>query len=117
MSDIELLECTQSVYDFLIDDNDIRLNKSHNSFMENPSFKKMNDTLTKYGFGNEWSERADMVLFTITLNGLYKIYDRNDFRKLLRDTPKDFFSTTKSHDFYRTILRELKLNLCLSLPN
>jgi hypothetical protein len=100
MADLELLECTQSVYDFLIDDTDIRLN----------------DTLIKYDF-TKHSDVADMVLFTITLNGLYKIYDRNDFRKLLRDTPKDFFSTTKSHDFYRTILRELKLNLCLSLPN
>ena len=100
MADLELLECTQSVYDFLIDDTDIRLN----------------DTLIKYDF-TKHSDVADMVLFTITLNGLYKIYYRNDFRKLLRDTPKDFFSTTKSHDFYRTILRELKLNLCLSLPN
>ncbi len=116
MTDLELLECAQSVYDFLIDDTDIRLNKSYNSFMEIPAFKNMNDTLIKYEF-TKHSDVADMVLFTITLNGLYKIYDQNDFRELLRNRPKDFFSTTKSHDFYRTILRELKLNLCLSLPN
>ena len=110
MSNLELLECTQSVYDFLIDDNDIRLNKSHNSFMEIPSFKKMNDTLTKYGFGNEWSERSDMVLFTLSLNGLYKIYDQNDFRELLKYKPKDFFSSKESHNFFKTILRQLKVN-------
>ncbi len=116
MTDLELLECAQSVYDFLIDDTDIRLNKSYNSFMEVPAFKNMNYTLIKYEF-TKHSGVADMVLFTLTLNGLYKIYDQNDFRELLRNRPKDFFSTTKSHDFYRTILRELKLNLCLSLPN
>ena len=48
MTDLELLECTQSLYDFLIDDNDIEKNKSHNSFMEIPSFKKMNETLRLY---------------------------------------------------------------------
>jgi len=110
MTDIELLECTQSVYDFLIDDTDIRLNKSYNSFMEITAFKKMNDTLVKY----EFLKYADMVLFTLTLNGLYKIYEQNDFRKLIRNSPKDFFSSTKSHDFYRTILRDLKLKLCLN---
>jgi hypothetical protein len=110
MTDLELLECTQSVYDFLIDDTDIKLNKSFNSFMEITTFKKMNDTLTKYDFVRH-SGVADMVLFTLTLNGVYKIYDQNYFRKLLRDTPKDFFSSTKSHDFYRTVLRDLKLSL------
>jgi hypothetical protein len=110
MTDLELLECTQSVYDFLIDDNDIELNKSFNSFMEITAFKKMNDTLVKCDFVKH-SGVADMVLFTLTLNNLYKIYDQNYFRKLLRDTPKDFFSSTKSHDFYRAILRELKLSL------
>jgi hypothetical protein len=113
MTNIELLECAQSVYDFLIDDADIKSNKSYDSFMEIPAFKKMNDTLIKYEFA-KYSDVADMVLFTLTLNGLYKIYNQNDFRKLLRDTPKDFFSTTKSHDFYRTILRDLKLKLYLN---
>ena len=110
MTNLELLECTQSVYDFLIDENDIRLNKSYNSFMEIPAFKNMNDTLTKYDFGNEWSERSEMVLFTLTLNDLYKIYDQNDFRKLLKYKPKDFFSSKESHNFFKTILRQLKVN-------
>ena len=110
MTDLELLECTQSVYDFLIDDTDIKLNKSHNSFMEIPAFNNMNDTLVKYEFTKN-SGVADMVLFTLTLNGLYKIYDQDDFRKLLRDSPKDFFSTKESHNFFKTILRQLKVNI------
>jgi hypothetical protein len=35
MTDLELLECTQSVYDFLIDDTDSRLNQqNHIIFIE-----------------------------------------------------------------------------------
>lgn len=112
MTDLELLECAQSVYDFLIDDTDIRLNKSFSSFNEIPVFKKMNETLVKYDF--EDSGVADMILFTLTLNGLYKMYEQNYFRKSIRNNPKDFFSSTKSHDFYRIILRDLKLKLCLN---
>lgn len=112
MSDSELLECTQSLYDFLIDDNDIEKNKSHNSFMEIPSFKKMNETLVKYEF-TKHSDAADMVLFTLTLNDVYKIYEQNDFRQLLRNRPKDFFSSKECHNFFKTILRQLKVNLTL----
>lgn len=107
MTDLELLECAQSVYDFLIDDNDIRLNKSFSSFNEIPAFKKMNETLVKYDFVKNTGV-ADMILFTLTLNGLYKIYEQNDFRKLMKTSPKDFFSST-THEFYKTILRDLKL--------
>ena len=110
MTDLELLECTQSVYDFLIDDNDIEKNKSFNSFMEIPSFKKMNETLVKYEFVHG---QKNMVLFTLTLNDVYEIYDQNDFRQLLRNRPKDFFSSKECHNFFKTILRQLKVNLTL----
>jgi hypothetical protein len=110
MTDLELLECTQSLYDFLIDDNDIEKNKSHNSFMEIPSFKKMNETLVKYEFVHG---QKNMVLFTLTLNDVYKIYEQNDFRQLLRNRPKDFFSSKECHNFFKTILRQLKVNLTL----
>ena len=113
MTDLELLECVQDFYDFLIDDTDIRLNKSFSSFNEIPVFKKMNETLVKYDFEKD-SGVSDIILFTLTLNGLYKIYEKNDFRKLIRNNPKDFFSSTKSHDFYRIILRDLKLKLYLN---
>ena len=110
MTDLELLECTQSLYDFLIDDNDIEKNKSHNSFMEIPSFKKMNETLVKYEFVHG---QKNIVLFTLTLNDVYKIYEQNDFRQLLRNRPKDFFSSKECHNFFKTILRQLKVNLTL----
>lgn len=116
MTDLELLECAQSVYDFLIDDTDIRFNKSFSSFNEIPAFKKMNETLVKYDFVKD-SGVADMILFTLTLNGLYKIYEQNDFRKLMKKReeklhiyPKDFFSS-KTHEFYKAILRDLKIKL------
>jgi hypothetical protein len=112
MTDLELLECVQSVYDFLIDDTDIRLNKSFSSFNEIPVFKKMNEILVKYDF--EDSGVADMILFTLTINGVFRIYEQNDFRESMRNNPKNFFSSTKSHDFYRIILRDLKLKLCLN---
>ena len=127
MTDLELLECTQSVYDFLIDDTDISSivsaggvrYKSFSSFNEIPAFKKMNETLVKYDFVKD-SGVADMILFTLTLNDLYKIYEQNDLRKLMKTSPKDFFSTNQqvvlvttlaAHEFYKAILRDLKLKL------
>ncbi len=118
MTDLELLECAQSVYDFLIDDTDIRLNKSFSSFNEIPVFKKMNETLVKYDFvkGSDVATKsiADMILFTNFLNSKYGIYDVDVFGERMKNDPKSFFSSTKSHDFYRTILRDLKLKLCLN---
>lgn len=55
-----------------------------------------------------------MVGFTTMLNNRFKVYDIDIFEERMRNDPKSFFSTTISHNFYRTILRELKLNLCLS---
>lgn len=127
MTDLELLECTQSVYDFLIDDTDISSivsaggvrYKTFSSFNEIPAFKKMNETLVKYDFVKA-SGVADMILFTLTLNDLYKIYEQNDFRKLMKTSPKDFFSSNQfpkkeatTHEFYKAILRDLKLKLLL----
>ena len=104
MTDLELLECVQSVYDFIIDDTDT---SGFRSFSDIPVNEKMNETLSKYGFTN------DISVFTIILNNKFKIYEEFSFRSYLRNKPRDFFSSTNSHDFYRTIIRELKLNLCL----
>lgn len=109
MIDLELLECAQSVYDFLTDDIDIRLNLS---FDRVGLINRMNEVLIRNGFGEK--ECGDMILFTLVINSKWKIYDQGEFRILLRNNPKDFFSSTKSHDFYRTIIRDLKLSLCLS---
>lgn len=112
MTDLELLECAQSVYDFLIDDKDVK-SLPCNSFCSIPSFKKMNHTLVKYEY-KEYDHLGDYILFTLVINGIWGIYEQNDFRKLLRTSPKDFFSSTKSHDFYRTILRDLKLKCVIT---
>ena len=109
MNNIDILECAQSVYDFLIDDTDIRLNLSS---YEVPAFKRMSEVLIRNGFGEK--ECVDMILFTLVINSKYKIYDQGEFRILLRKNPLDFFSSTKSHDFYRIIIRDLKLNLVIS---
>jgi hypothetical protein len=101
LKDIEILECAQSVYLFLTDNTDINLNKSFESFMDIPSFQKMNIVLKKYN--------TDMIPFTQFLNCKYQISN-----KLWRVSPKEFFSTTKSHDFYKSIIRNLKLKICLS---
>lgn len=116
MTNIELLECAQSVYDFLIDDTYIILNKSFNSFMEIQSFKKMNDTLVNYNFCKE-SEISDMVGFTTMLNNRFKLYDVDIFEERMINDPKAFLSNKKSQEFYKTILRELKLNLYLNYDN
>lgn len=115
MTDLELFECAQSVYDFLVDDIDINLNITFNSFMNIPSFSKMNEILKKYDFGSEeYISDSDIIVFTLVLNSKFKIYDQNNLRNLLKENSKNFFSTTKSHDFYRTIIRDLKLKICLS---
>ncbi len=107
MDDIILIECAQSVYDHLMDDTNI---KDYNSFEDIPAFKRMNDILSKHGFITEFGG-VDMIGFTSELNDIFEIYEVSQFRNLLRDRPRDFFSKTKSRNFYRTILRELKLSL------
>jgi len=101
LKDIEILECAQSVYFFLTDNTDIKLNKSFESFMDIPSFQKMNIVLKNYN--------TDMIPFTHFLNCKYQISN-----ELWCESPKEFFSTTKSHDFYKSIIRNLKLKICLS---
>ena len=100
MTDTEILECGQSIYDFLLDDTDIQTNMP---FMEMPSFKKMNDVLSK--------NNTDMVPFTEFLNSKYNIYPKPLWWNF---SARQFFSTTKALDFYKTILRDLKLKSCLS---
>jgi hypothetical protein len=113
MTDLELLECTQSIYDFLLDDVVVNgPNRSFNSFMEIESFIKMNETLIKYNFC-KGSGVSDMVGFTSMLNNEFEIYDDDIFKERMANDPKSFFSTTKSHEFYKIILRELKIKLYL----
>lgn len=102
MNDLEILECAQSIHDFLMDDNnDFGRNYSYESFMDIPVFKRMRETLSKYD--------TDMLPFTKFLNTKYKIYPEPIWCES-QPTAKEFF-TTKSRGFYKIILRDLKVNL------
>ena len=111
MKDKEILECAESVYEFLLDDS--TKNYSHqmilkrmSSFEDIPTLSNMMKTLRNYNI--------DMVEFTMYLNDKYNIHESCLFDSILTKSPKEFFSTTKAKDFYKIIIRELKLNLCLS---
>lgn len=99
LNDIEILECAQCIYNFLIDDVDYT---SYKSISDIPSFRDMENTLDKYN--------TDMIPFTHFLNCKYQISS-----KLWENSPREFF-TTKSHNFYKSIIRKLKL-LCLKDQN
>ncbi len=71
----------------------------------------MNKTLEKFGF------HYDYPSFTLYLNEKFKIYDHEDFCDLIENDPRGFFSTIDCRNFYKTILRDLKVELCLSCPN
>lgn len=94
MNNNEILECAQSIYEFLIDNSDHTIYKSYNDI---PSFKKMNIVLSKYN--------TDMISFTHFLNSKYIMSNKLLWMK----SPKEFFSTTNSHSFYKRIIRNLKL--------
>jgi uncharacterized pyridoxamine 5'-phosphate oxidase family protein len=111
MKDKEILECAESVYEFLLDDSTKKYSrqmilKRMSSFEDIPALSNMMKTLRKYNI--------DMVEFTMYLNDKYNIHESCLFDSILTKSPKEFFSTTKAKDFYKIIIRELKLNLCLS---
>jgi hypothetical protein len=101
MKDKEILECAESVYD-LIDDTSP---KNYSSFENIPAFSNMMKTLKKYN--------TDMVPFTMYLNDKYNIHESCLFNSILTKSPKEFFSTTKAKDFYKIIIRNLKIELLL----
>jgi len=99
MKDKEILECAESVYEHLIDDTSP---KNYSSFENIPAFSNMMKTLKKYN--------TDMVPFTMYLND---IHESCLFNSILTKSPKEFFSTTKAKDFYKSIIRNLKIELLL----
>ena len=100
MSESEIIECSQVIYDFIQDETDISL---FNNFNDIPIQKKMNETLRKYN--------TDIIPFTEYINKEYNIYPDPFWKNF---SAREFFSTTKALDFYKTILRDLKLKSCLS---
>ena len=99
MIDSEILECSQAILCFIIDDSDPKM---YNSFLDIPSLKNMNNILSKYN--------TDMVPFTIFINSKYKIYSEPLWDKSARE----FFSTSKSEMLYKNVIRELKIKELLT---
>jgi len=107
MKSEDVLECAESVYQFLLDDTSP---KNYSSFEDIPAFSNMTKTLKKHN--------TDMVPFTMYLNGKYHIHESWLFDIILTKSPKEFFSTTKAKDFYKSIIRNLKIELlCQKDPN
>lgn len=101
MSDKDLLECCQSILDFLCEDYDATC-RTRNVSLEIPTPKQkiMDEVLNRNG----WSH--DMVGFTEYLNNLfqmgYQIKDESG-------NYKPFFSSEQSRNFYKHFVRKLKL--------
>jgi len=101
-TDLEILECSQSVYNFLVIDESHLINVV-GGFDKLPHYKEMLEVLETHKMG-------DMVSFTHYLNDKYKI---SSDPLWVPGNAKTFFSTDKSHNFYKQIIRNLKINLLL----
>jgi len=88
MKDSEVLECAESVYQFLLDDSSP---KNYSSFENIPAFFNMTKTLKKHNI--------DMVPFTVYLNNRYNIHESWLFDVLMKNSPKEFFLHNKSKGF------------------
>ena len=84
-----------------LDDDTFDTTKGFESFSEHKPFSNMESYLKVYDH--------DMISFTHYLNYKYIGEER-----LWENSAREFFSTTKSRIFYKTIIRNHKLELCLS---
>lgn len=82
-----------------LDDDMMDMNVSVKTFLEHLPFKDMHEYLHSKGH--------DMISFTNYINKKYKIQTE----PLWEYTAKEFYATTKSRIFYKTIIRTLKLEL------
>lgn len=101
MSDKDLLECCQSILDFLCEDDDATW-RTRNVSLEIPTPKQkiMDEVLNRNG----WSH--DMVGFTEYLNNLFQM----GYEIQSQDGSfKPFFSSEQSRNFYKHFVRKLKL--------
>lgn len=97
MSDKDLLECCQAVLDFLCEDDDATWRTSE---IPTPKQKIMDEVLNRNG----WSH--DMVGFTEYLNNLFQM----GYEIQSQDGSfKPFFSSDQSRNFYKHLVRKLKL--------
>ena len=86
------VKCAESVLNFLLEGETEGIIS-----IPTPMQKKMDDGENK----------TDMLPFTQYLNHKYKIYDG----LLWSYSAKEFFSTTKAVNFYRKLIRKLKIDL------
>jgi hypothetical protein len=84
-----------------LEDDTFDETKGFTSFSEHPPFINMRSYLKVYDH--------DMISFTNYLNYKYIGEER-----LWKNSAREFFATTKSRTFYKTIVRNHKLELCLS---
>lgn len=92
-----ILECSQSVLNFLIKDSD-GIKDGIISLVFLPHYEDAFRVIEKYKMG-------DLTSFTKYLNKRYKIMRE----PIWKYTARDFFSTDTSKDFYKVIIRDLKL--------
>lgn len=89
------VKCAETVLNFLLEDQP----QDKMPILPTPMQKKMDDMLGE--------NNTDMLPFTQYLNHKYKIYDG----LLWSYSAKEFFSTTKAVNFYRKVIRKLKIDL------
>lgn len=95
MKDKNLLQCCQSVLNFIEED--------YSGQIPSPMQKVMNEVLVSNGWGN--GTNGDMINFTKYLNDIFQIgYTIEDENKEV----KKFF-TEHSRQFYKRIIRDLKI--------
>lgn len=82
-----------------LDDDMMDKHVSVKTFLEHLPFKDMHEYLHSKGH--------DMISFTDYINKKYKIQSE----PLWEYTAREFYATTKSRIFYKTIIRTLKLEL------
>lgn len=101
MSDKDLLECCQSILDFLCEDDSSEWRTRNISTpFPTPKQKIMDEVLNRNG----WCH--DMVGFTEYLNNLFQM----GYEIQSQDGSfKPFFSSEQSRNFYRHFVRKLKL--------
>ena len=100
MSDKDLLECCQSILDFLCEDDATWRTRNVSLEIPTPKQKIMDEVLNRNG----WSH--DMVGFTEYLNNLFQM----GYEIQSQDGSfKPFFSSEQSRNFYRHFVRKLKL--------
>ena len=99
LNNLEIIEISQSIYDFLMDETD---HKKYSSLSDIPALKKMESTVSKYN--------TDMIPFTQFLYKKFYPEYYPQFKSIINSDIRGWFQTY-SRPFYRMVLRKFKLEL------